>query len=950
MRTAIAGLIVAILACGTARGAEASGVEEFYLSLDDALLDMGMTSADFLIRSDYAEPDIFRLPLVDSLMEDPASLLDRMDRLAAEAEAVVSLADCSSLLWDAMSVEPDRSVALEPHFPVVEDIAGRLGHLRPPLDRLITSYLIHLERMACLRDRALAGAAADLDFLYGSLPLMLAPSPDYEGIGPFELHRLEKEEEALNDSVLSVLEKVDMRAVAGLSLEALVAAGEARLDARQIAGATGESMRYRGRGVRFSGVSSSATGDVIYMGLSPYGPVVIGDTSRTVYDGCFALIIDPGGDDVYNLTDDRRVHFRMIVDVSGDDIYRSPGNSGLAGAITGTSVVMDLAGDDSYRSGDMSLGAGICGIGVIEDMGGNDSYTSGVFSQGAGFLGLGILKDDRGHDTYVSGMQSQAFGYVMGSGLLLERGGNDTYHTRMSQTDILRYDDHYLTLSQGCAFGSRPDYSGGIGLLVDSRGNDVYSSDIFGQGVAYWFAAGALVDRSGHDRYCSYQYAQGAGIHLAFGLLLDNRGDDGYISKGVSQGCGHDLSLGLLADLSGNDWYTATDLSQGAGNANGTGIIYDADGNDAYASKDRVNVNGYGNYRREFGSLGLHLDVRGRDFYSARGEDGSLWESGRYGLGVDVPGDAGRPAGDLVVAALPLRVRDFTSEELFILSSRGEPRFAEWHDYGFDSMVEDTTATIAYLRTVLDTKDARERHTIKDILRRIGEPALPMLAEAVTDGGPKAKAEASWILGLIGSREAFDPLLELSRAEGWKLRSSAINALAKLDNLSRNDLERLEERVRQVLADPHEVCYVKKDAAYACGAQGLCGSLDLLCRALEDQHFAVRFSAAEAIRDLSEASCAAVAETVVAQLGNMGPAGTAALLHAAGKLTPAEKLEVAEALIASKPALASHEKVALARLLGGTEPRTPEDTERLDAIIQDLGQDSWKVQALVGKR
>jgi hypothetical protein len=945
--TAAIFIIMMLISCvGDATESEESA--EFRGSLADALMDMGMTTEDFRIRHDYAEPDIFRLPLVDSLMHDPASLLVRMDELAAKVAAAPSLLGCSSLLWSAMSVDPYRSAPVAAPSPRIRDIAGRRAHLRSPFGRVVDTYLGNLGEMSGLREQALAGVAPDLDFLYDALPRMLAPSPGYEGIDPFRLHRLEKQEEALNDSVLAVLEQVDMEAVVAMSLEALKTARDLRLGLEDEAAGTGGYKRYGGRSAGFSGSSFSVTGEVIYMGLTPYGPIAIGDTSRTFYEGCFALIIDPGGDDVYNLKNNNDVPFRLIVDLGGNDGYRSSDVSGVAGAMLGTSLIMDLSGNDSYRSDEISLGAGICGLGAIDDRQGNDSYISGVFSQGAGFLGLGILRDGDGHDTYVAGMQSQAFGYVMGSGLLLDKNGNDTYHTQMSQADILRYDDHYLTLSQGCAFGSRPDYSGGIGLLVDSRGNDFYSSDIFGQGVAYWFAVGAIVDRGGHDRYCSYQYAQGSGVHLAFGLLLDQSGDDSYTSKGVSQGCGHDLSLGLLADFSGNDWYTATDLSQGAGNANGTGIIYDADGNDVYAAKSETNVNGYGNYRREFGSIGLHLDRRGRDFYSVRGEDASLWESGKYGLGVDVPGEAGSPRGDIVVKEHPFTEREFTPEELFILSSRGEPRFHLWRAYAFDRMVEDTLATIAYLRTVLDTDDARERHTIKDILRKIGEPAVPMLAGAVVHDADRAKSEASWILGLIGSREAFEALLDLSRSESWKQRSSALNAIGKLKDLTDEDRGRLEQRIHEVLSDTDEVFYVKKDAAYASGRQGICGSIRLLVAALGDAHYSVRFSAAEAIRDLCGTGCDDVAMELLSVLPGLDTIGIAAALHASQDLTPTRKLDVAEAAVAEWEESAPQLEVALAGLLAGMEPATSEDRERLEALSEKLPPESWKTQAFLG--
>jgi HEAT repeat protein len=218
-----------------------------------------------------------------------------------------------------------------------------------------------------------------------------------------------------------------------------------------------------------------------------------------------------------------------------------------------------------------------------------------------------------------------------------------------------------------------------------------------------------------------------------------------------------------------------------------------------------------------------------------------------------------------------------------------------------------------------------------------------MLADAVMEDNPSAKSEASWILGLIGSPEAFDPLLELSHAETWQQRSSALNAVGKLNDLTVEDLARLEARIHEVLGDPGEVFYVRKDAVYACGRQTLCGSLGLLIGVLEDGHQAVRFSAAEAIKDLAESGCGHVAGMLAASLPGMNEIGVAAALHAAGGLDPEAKLDIAEALTASKAVLSPHEEVALAGLLSGLEPETPRDSKRLDAVRRTLPADSWRV-------
>ncbi len=908
---------------------EARQYEAFDAAVREALLDMGMTPGDMRIRHDYAEPDRFRLDIVDSLMHNPASLLEQVDRLAGSAERAAATFGLFPVMWKAMDTETETSGAAC-ESPRIKDIEGRLSRLPAGVRALLDAYTRNLACMSSLLADACAPAGGRVDFLESEAGALVTPRPGYEHLDPFQLHDVEEAEAALADSVLSASERLVLPRLAGMCALGMKSAENLAVGLRlEMMDVDGGSRR-RGGSVTFGGM-------------------VIGGHGGNTYTGCFALIVDPGGDDRYTLFSHPDVDFRLIIDYAGGDVYESTDDTGVAGIVLGTSIILELAGDDTYRAGHMSLGSAAYGGALLYDAGGDDVYEAGAFSEGTGFLGVGAIVDVEGDDTYVAGMQSQGFGYVMGSGLILDESGNDTYYTKASRKDILRYEDHYLTLSQGCAFGSRPDYSGGIGLLIDSEGNDLYYSDIFGQGVGYWFCVGGLIDRGGHDYYCSYQYAQGSGVHLAFGVLIDEKGNDFYQSKGVSQGCGHDLSLGLLADFSGNDCYTATDLSQGAGNANGTGIIFDAGGVDSYSSKSTVNVNGYGNFRRNFGSIGLHVDLVGRDYYSARGSNDALWESGKYGLGVDVPGEVERPEGDILVDEMGLVERDYAPEELFILASRGEPRFRQWREYAFDRMVEDTASTVAYLRTVLDTTVPRERHTIKDILRKIGSPAVPMLSAAVREDDDRARREASWILGLIGDPGAFDPLMELSRAPGWKERSSAVGALARLDGLSAAQKAALEKRLGEVLEDPGEVFYVKKDAAFAAGRQGLAGLLPRLVEALESDHYSVRYASAEAMRDLSEEHAERVYEVLRGGITGLSGVAAAGALHAAGELPDGHKLAIVDEVLASGRAADAEVGVAVARLLATVE-QGQDRSRREDGLRAALPEGSWEARSLLEDR
>ena len=92
----------------------------------------------------------------------------------------------------------------------------------------------------------------------------------------------------------------------------------------------------------------------------------------------------------------------------------------------------------------------------------------------------------------------------------------------------------------------------------------------------------------------------------------------------------------MLIDSSGNARYIATDLSQGAGSANGLGILIDGRGDDGYYVTSSANTQGYGNPRREYGSIGLFLDLAGTDRYDGPGRDKTAWLGhSQWGAGVD---------------------------------------------------------------------------------------------------------------------------------------------------------------------------------------------------------------------------------------------------------------------------------------------------------------------------
>ncbi len=377
------------------------------------------------------------------------------------------------------------------------------------------------------------------------------------------------------------------------------------------------------------------TGLAKYLGLRKGW--AIGGPGNDRYRGDYHFIIDFGGDDFYQLEyDPEKPHSTIIVDLSGDDVYVSETDFTIGSGCFSAGLLYDMAGNDTYNGKNFACGSGYFGFGLLYDEAGTDRYNGDTFTQGAATCGIGMIYDRGGNDVYSAAVNAQGFALMEGFGLIVDQAGNDNYIVGGKYKAIIHYDDHYLSIGQGYGGGLMQFVSGGIGGIVDLDGNDNYYSDMVAQGCGWWYALGFIYDYKGNDQYLSYQYAQGSAEHMGLGIIIDEYGKDFYRGKGLMQGVGHDYSCGILLDRHGDDIYQADGLSQGAGSANGFGILIDSYGNDIYYVRDTVNTQGYGNPRRDFGSIGLFLDLSGTDIYDGNGSDNSYWTTdSKWGGGFD---------------------------------------------------------------------------------------------------------------------------------------------------------------------------------------------------------------------------------------------------------------------------------------------------------------------------
>jgi len=256
----------------------------------------------------------------------------------------------------------------------------------------------------------------------------------------------------------------------------------------------------------------------------------------------------------------------LCFDGSGDDDYYCYGDGqGYGGVGGGVGVLADYSGDDKYtgepyssvynrgdyhsdnkingngvqgvgfgRRGDGSDGHSWAGgLGAIIDILGNDHYRSGNWSLGCGYwFATGIAFDKEGDDYYESCYFTQGSGAHYCNGILMDEGGNDR---------------HELFETAGAALGFGWDYTNAF--LINLGGDDSYYAKMISMGVAQIRSNAFLIDIGGNDKYLLKDGAVGLGeatfredykkprglapyytYSNSFGGFIDIRGIDEYLS------------------------------------------------------------------------------------------------------------------------------------------------------------------------------------------------------------------------------------------------------------------------------------------------------------------------------------------------------------------------------------------------------------------------------------
>jgi hypothetical protein len=382
---------------------------------------------------------------------------------------------------------------------------------------------------------------------------------------------------------------------------------------------------------------------------TPLGRIELGGTGNDRHEARDAfLLVDLGGNDVYSgpagATGSPFVPIAVSVDLAGDDRYVNEDRLTPAqgAAVLGAGVLLDVSGDDHYRSRYLSQGSGQFGTGLLADLAGHDHYSMEVAGQGCGLFGVGMLVDGGGNDTYSLHGDGQGYGGVGGVGSLVDVAGDDVYRAEPDAKNVPRGDYHggneiNYAYAQGVGIGRRGDLSdghswaGGTGTLIDLAGSDRYESGNWSLGCSYWYGIGLFYDGAGDDHYRSCAWSLASGAHFGVSAFFDEGGDDhyeGYRNASQNLAFGHDYVIALFVDRAGNDVYEVKRSALGYAQRMSQAFFLDLGGKDTYAFEKEKRCLGATDADRRIArpkleftyeiyvkQIGLFLDLGGRDDY-----------------------------------------------------------------------------------------------------------------------------------------------------------------------------------------------------------------------------------------------------------------------------------------------------------------------------------------------
>ena len=181
-------------------------------------------------------------------------------------------------------------------------------------------------------------------------------------------------------------------------------------------------------------------------------------------------------------------------------------------------------------------------------------------------------------------------------------------------------------------------------------------------------------------------------------------------------------------------------------------------------------------------------------------------------------------------------------DSMFVIASSGDFKYRDLVEPTIDDIAAIGAPAVPFMIDRLGTIDARERVTLENILKKIGDPAKPLLITALLTADSLKLSRVATMLYYLPDTAAVDNLIKVSDNDYYWARYNSVRALGKIGDM------RAAETIRKALKDENEL--VRTMAAVAAGRIDPVEFFDDLINVLDDEYYGVRFCAEEALSQI----------------------------------------------------------------------------------------------------
>lgn len=204
-------------------------------------------------------------------------------------------------------------------------------------------------------------------------------------------------------------------------------------------------------------------------------------------------------------------------------------------------------------------------------------------------------------------------------------------------------------------------------------------------------------------------------------------------------------------------------------------------------------------------------------------------------------------------------------DSLLVIASSGQIKYRDHVQPAKDSLVALGGPAVARLVDHYNTKSARRRHTLTDIVERIGTAGTPYLIEALSGADAEKKSLLCYSLGIVKDTSAVAVLIENSGDPDWRVRSNIATALGEIGD------SRAGQTLITMLSDPVEI--VRKSAAVSCGKLKQPEMILPLVHLLGDDFYGARLMASQSLVEYGHDAIKPITDSLNSanyRLGNLG--------------------------------------------------------------------------------